>query len=148
MRFLTRSAQRLRSEGGDGFVLMTEEGKPVHFCWAKEFEGFQMAELDRALKAPCEKAVLIFDCFTPELARGRGFFPQAIVMLARRLSSQGKSAWIFGAETNRASVQGIEKTGFRYRFTLGRRRVLLLNMLRDSVPGSAESRDESRVSTS
>jgi CelD/BcsL family acetyltransferase involved in cellulose biosynthesis len=148
IRFLTRSAQRLRSEGGDGFVLMTGEGMPVHFCWAKEFEGFQMAELDRKLKTPCENAVMIFDCFTPESARGHGFFPQAIAMLATRLISQGKSAWIFGAETNRASVQGIEKSGFKYQFTLGRRRILLFSQTSDSVPLSVATRHESRASTS
>ena len=146
--FLTRSAQRLRSEGVEGFVLMTDEGVPVHFCWAKEFKGFHMAELDLTLQAPCENAVMIFDCFTPASARGHGFFPQAIAMLARQLSSQGKSAWIFGAETNRASVHGIEKTGFQYKFTLGRRRILLFNETRDSVPLAAASCHDSRVSTS
>jgi hypothetical protein len=127
---------------------MTGEGMPVHFCWAKEFEGFQMAELDRKLKTPCENAVMIFDCFTPESARGHGFFPQAIAMLATRLISQGKSAWIFGAETNRASVQGIEKSGFKYQFTLGRRRILLFSQTSDSVPLSVATRHESRASTS
>lgn len=148
MTFLTRSAQRLRSEGGGGFVLMTEEGMPVHFCWTKEFDGFQMAELDRKLKAPCENAVMIFDCFTPQSARGHGFFPQAIAMLATRLTSQGKSAWIFGAETNRASVRGIEKSGFKYKFTLGRRRILLFSQTSDSVPLSVAPYRESRASTS
>ena len=127
---------------------MTDEGIPVHFCWVKEFEGFQMAELNRKLQAPRENAVMIFDCFTPESARGHGFFPQAIAMLARHLSSQGKSAWIFGAETNRASVRGIEKTGFQYKFTLGRRRVLLFSETRDSMPLSVASCHESGVSTS
>ena len=148
LRFLTRSAQRLRSDGGEGFVLMTDEDIPVHFCWAKAFEGFQMAELNRPLQAPCENAVMIFDCFTPDSARGQGFFPQAIAMLARHLSSQGKSVWIFGAETNRASVWGIEKTDFQYKFTLGRRRILLFSQSRDSVPVSVASSHESRGSTS
>jgi hypothetical protein len=144
--FFTRSAQRLRSEGGKGFVLITD-GAPMHFCWAKEFEGFHMADLDRTLRAPCENAVMIFDCFTPASVRCHGFFSQAIAMLARHLSSQGKSAWIFSAETNRALVRGIEKTGFQYRFTLGRRRILLFNETRDSVPLATASCHESRVST-
>jgi CelD/BcsL family acetyltransferase involved in cellulose biosynthesis len=148
MAFLTRSAQRVRSEGGEGFVLMTEEGVPVHFCWMKAFEGFQMAELGRKLKAPCENAVMIFDCFTPESVRGHGFFPHAIAMLATRLTAQGKSAWIFGAETNRASVQGIDKSGFKHKFTLGRIRILLFSQTRDSVPISVAPYRESRASTS
>ena len=127
---------------------MTHDGMPVHFCWAKAFEGFQMAELQRRLQAPCENAVMIFDCFTPKSARGHGFFPQAIAMLARHMNSQGKSAWIFSAETNRTSVRGIEKTGFQYKFTLGRRRILSFSQTRDSVPISIAACHESKVSIS
>ena len=107
-----------------------------------------MAELDRTLQAPCEDAVMIFDCFTPASARGHGFFSQAIAMLARHVTSQRKSAWIFGADTNRASVRGIEKTAFQYKFTLGRRRILLFHETKDSVPLAATSFHESGVSTS
>ena len=148
LRFLMRSAKRLRSDGPKGFVLITDDGVPVHFCWAKRFQGFQMAELDRTLQAPSENAVMIFDCFTPESARGHGFFPRAIAMVARDLSKQGNSAWIFGAETNRASVRGIEKTGFRYKFTLGRKRVLLFSKTMDSVPSSLALREEHKASAS
>ena len=95
-----------------------------------------MAELDRRLKAPRENAVMIFDCFTPVVARGHAYFSDAITQLAQELSSQGKSAWIFGAATNRASVSGIEKTGFKYRFTLGRRKVLGFTYVIDSVPST------------
>lgn len=148
LRFLMRSAQRLRSGGGEGFVLLTQDGKPVHFCWSREFEGFEMTELDRTLHAPCENAVMIFDCFTPESARGHGFFPQAIAILAKHLSSQRKSVWIFGAATNQASVHGIEKTGFHYEFTLGRRRILFFSETRDSRPLPGPSSSESTVATS
>ena len=146
LRFLMRSAQRLRSGNGDGYALMTSDGLPVHFCWAKDFQGFEMAELDRSLHAPCNNAVMIFDCFTPEAARGHGFFPEAIALLARDLTSRGKSAWIFGAETNQASVHGIQKTGFRYRFTLGRRRLFFLSSVADSVHADEQLRDESTIS--
>ena len=124
LRFLMRSAQRLRSGEGQGFVLLTEAGIPVHFCWARDFEGFHMAELDRVLIAPTENSRMIFDCFTPTPVRGNGFFAEAIALLAQELVSQGKSAWIFGAATNLASVNAIEKTAFQYRFTLGRKRIL------------------------
>jgi len=148
LRFFMRSAQRLRSGEGQGFALVTAEGMPVHFCWARSFEGFQMAELDRVLKAPHENAVMIFDCFTPDAARGHGFFREAIAMLAQELTSRGKSVWIFGAATNRAAVSGLEKTGFQYRFTLGRRRILFLNRSEDSVPAPNRVPNESTVSTS
>jgi CelD/BcsL family acetyltransferase involved in cellulose biosynthesis len=132
--YLMRSAKRLRWEGDDGFALLTAEGRPVHFCWVKKFEGFEMAELRRTLNAPCADAVMIFDCFTPSAARGQGFFADAIAALARQLCTEGKAPWIFGAATNQASLLGIEKSGFTRRFSLGRRRVLFFERAKDSIP--------------
>jgi CelD/BcsL family acetyltransferase involved in cellulose biosynthesis len=132
--YLMRSANRLRSEENGGFALVTAEGTPVHFCWVKDFEGFEMAELGRRLKAPGANAVMIFDCFTPASARGHGFFAEAIAALAHRVRSEGKSPWIFGAATNRASLRGIEKSGFMHRFSLGRKRVLFSVKEKDSIP--------------
>jgi len=132
--YLMRCAQRLRSEGGGGFALLTAEETPVHFCWANDFEGFEMAELRRTLSAPCANAVMIFDCFTPPSERGQGFFADAIAALARQLHAEGKAPWIFGAATNQASLRGIEESGFTHRFTLGRRRILFLDRAKDSIP--------------
>lgn len=134
LEYLMRCAQRLRWEGDGGFTLLGAEGSPVHFCWAKDFEGFEMAELGRTLKAPCANAVMIFDCFTPPSERGRGFFPNAIAALARQLHSEGKAPWIFGAATNQASLRGIKESGFTHQFTLGRKRILFLERAKDSIP--------------
>jgi CelD/BcsL family acetyltransferase involved in cellulose biosynthesis len=130
--YLMRSAQRFRSEHDRGFALVTAEGTPVHFCWVKDFEGFEMEELGRILHAPGPEAVMIFDCFTPALARGKGFLSEAIAALASQLQAAGKAPWIFAAATNQASVRGIEKSGFTCRFSLGRKRFLFLNQEKDS----------------
>jgi hypothetical protein len=131
--YLIRSARRLlRCEPDQGFALLTAEGTPVHFCWVKPFEGFEMAELGRTLRAPGKDAVMIFDCFTPASARGHGFFAQAIAALAVQLRSRGKVPWIFSAASNLASVRGIEKSGFKYAFSLGRTRIVFLNRVKDS----------------
>lgn len=132
--YLMRSADRLRSEGDSGFALITAEGTPVHFCWVRDFGGFKMAELDRTLNAPGANAVMIFDCFTPSAVRGHGFFADAIATLARQLHSEGKAPWIFGAATNPASLRGIKESGFRHRFTLGRKRFLFVETVKDSIP--------------
>lgn len=141
LSYLMRSAQRLESGEGQGFVLFADDGKPVHFCWVHDFEGFKMAELDRTLHAPAKDAVMIFDCFTPSSVRGHGFFAKAIAVLGDQLQSQGKAAWIFGAAGNHASLRGIEKTAFAYRFSLGRRRVLYVNATTGSIPSSTSKRD-------
>jgi len=134
LRYLTRSARRLGSGRGQGFALLNAAGQPVHFCWAVDFEGFEMAELDRTLHAPCANAVIIFDCFTPASVRGRGLFQEAIGLLAGQLRAQGKVPWIFGAATNQASLRGIRKTAFQYRFSLGRQKILFFGRKRDSIP--------------
>lgn len=139
--YLMRSAQRLRVEG-HGFALLDVQGKPVHFCWAKSFAGFEMTELGRTLSTPSPDAVMIFDCYTPASARGHGFFATAIAALARQLCSEGKAPWIFGAATNESSLSGIKKAGFTYRFTLGRTRILFLQKEQGSIP----SRDPAVIS--
>jgi CelD/BcsL family acetyltransferase involved in cellulose biosynthesis len=134
LEYLMRSAQRLGSEADRGFALLTADGMPVHFCWAKDFEGFEMAELDRTLNAPSPDAVMIFDCYTPASARGNGFFAAAIAKLANQLRTEGNPPWIFGAAKNRASLRGIQESGFRHKFTLGRRRLLFFKTAKGSVP--------------
>lgn len=134
LTYLLRCAKRLRIDACMGFALVTEEGTPVHFCWAKAFEGFEMAELGRKLQAPCANAVMIFDCFTPVSVRGHGYFVEAIAAVARRLQSEGKVPWIFAAAANRVSVRGIEKTGFAFKFSLGRRKMFGFVKEKDSIP--------------
>jgi len=146
LRYLMRCAQRLPQGHSDGYVLLDREGIPVHFCWAKPFQGFEMAELDRVLTSPVPNATMIFDCFTPFAKRGHGYFSQAIRLLAEEIRSGDKSAWIFGAATNTASVQGIRKTEFEYQFTLGRRRTLFVTRNEDSLPGGKSPESKALVS--
>ena len=145
LRFFMRSAQRLRSGDGQGFVLMTADGTPVHFCWAKECEGFYVKELDRTLRGLCENTVIIFDCLTPEAARGHGYFQQAISLLARQLNSQGVAAWIFRCEADLTEFRDSEKSGFHHKFTLGRRRILFFKRISDSLP-TVKSHQEHKLS--
>ncbi len=142
--YLIRCAHRVRSRQGEGFALLDAGCKPVHFCWVANFEGFEMAELGRTLRAPAANAVMIFDCYTPFSSRGRGFFGQAITALAEQSRLRGKAPWIFSAATNQASLRGIEKTGFTQRFSLWRRKVLFRfegsSPVSVSRPESSESR--------
>jgi CelD/BcsL family acetyltransferase involved in cellulose biosynthesis len=137
--YLLRSAQRFREECARGYALLTAEGTPVHFCWVKDYEGFEMEELGRILHAPGPEAAMIFDCFTPEAARGKGFFSDAIAALSLQLQAAGRTPWIFAAATNKASARGIEKSGFTYRLSLARKRFLFLDQSRDLVrsPGTS-----------
>ena len=136
LNYLSRSSVELRKQTARGFAVYTAEELPVHFCWVKDFDGFEMAELRRTLEAPCKDAVMIFDCFTPSSARGSGFFAHAITLLAARLRSEGKVPWIFSAATNQASLRGIEKAGFAFKYSLWHKRILFLYETQGSTPSA------------
>lgn len=134
LRYLMRSAQRLQSGTGEGFALLSPEGVAVHFCWVKDFEGFEMAELKRKPQAPSVNAVMIFDCFTPRPVRGHGYFSQAASAVACRFVSRGKSPWIFAAATNHTLLRGIRKSFFTYKFSLERTTFPFFRPIKHSIP--------------
>ncbi len=134
MDYLLRASSRFRLSDG-GYALLGADGVARHFAWVAPYEGFAMAELNEVLHAPSENSVMIFDCWTPRELRGQGLYGYMISQLARMLTAAGKDVWIFSAATNRASVAGIEKSGFQVRASLVRRRVL----------GWAKTRQESHA---
>jgi CelD/BcsL family acetyltransferase involved in cellulose biosynthesis len=124
LAYLLRSAQRLRTDSSRGFALVTPNGMPVHFCWVRKFENFEMQELGQCLRAPTPSAVLIFDSWSPETVRGRRYFTTTIAAMAAALRCSGEDAWIFAAAQNFSSLSGIVQAGFTYQFTMSRRRAL------------------------
>jgi hypothetical protein len=123
-RYLVRSARRFNDKRARGFVLLNLVGVPVHLCWVERFDGFSISELATRLKSEVPNADLIFDCWTPRVFRGRGYYAQAIARVAGLLVSEGREPWIFSAATNRASVQGIDRSGFERRYSLVRQATL------------------------
>jgi CelD/BcsL family acetyltransferase involved in cellulose biosynthesis len=134
LAYLLRATERLRATQARGFVLVTAEGIPVHFCWATDFEGFHMLELNHKLDAPSPDSVMLFDCWTPRSMRGQSYYGTAISCAADHLHALGKAPWIFSAATNSSSVRGIEKSGFEQRFSLIRKRGMFLSKVVQSRP--------------
>jgi Acetyltransferase (GNAT) domain len=116
--YLLRSASRLHSKTGQCFALVDPESTPVHFCWVRDFEGFKMEELKIRLSAPNQNAAMIFDCWTPQSKRGRGYYRIALSLAARLLSKDGKEPWVFSVATNHSSRRGIERAGFERRYSM------------------------------
>lgn len=124
--YLLRSARRVRAGKDRGFSLLAKDGKSVHFCWVAAFEGFYMDELDLRLDAaPSPSAQMIFDCWTPDPLRGRGYYGAAVALAAQELAREGLDPWIFSAARNRSSVGGLESSGFQRRYSLVRRKTLM-----------------------
>jgi len=127
--YLSRAAQRLEEEKCPGYALTNRDGVPLHFCWTADFNGFYATELKWRLQSSVANSMLIFDCWTPATERGKGFYTQAISILARQLHATGSKPWIFTATTNEASIRGIEKAGFVPRFSIQRRRSMFRTQL-------------------
>jgi CelD/BcsL family acetyltransferase involved in cellulose biosynthesis len=122
--YLLRSARRLHPKTGQGFALFDPDRTPVHFCWVADFEGFEVKELKTQLSAPSQNAAMIFDCWTPQSKRGRGYFGIALSLTARHVLKAGKEPWIFSPNPNRSSGRCIERAGFQKRYCMIRKRTL------------------------
>jgi CelD/BcsL family acetyltransferase involved in cellulose biosynthesis len=124
LSYILRSVRRLHPKTGQGFALVDPDGTPVHFCWVSDFEGFEMEELKTRLSAPTQNAVLIFDCWTPQSNRRRGYFGMALALAARHVSNAGKEPWTFGAALSHSSRPTIERAGFERRYSMTCKRTL------------------------
>jgi len=137
--YLRRSVRRLLQGSAKGFALVDAAGVPVQFCWVGDFAGFQVAELRRALTEPAPGSALLFDSWTPQSQRGRGHYEKCIGLVAAHLLESGTRPWIFSPATDVASIHEIRQLGFVQRFSLVRRKTLLLD--RTSRVDSGDDRD-------
>ena len=138
--YLLRAASRRKSAGVAGYALLGEDGGALHFAWTAPFEGFFMAELRVHLSAPSANATLIFDCWTPAPVRGRGSYGIAIRLLANQLLGEGRDPWIFSASSNQPSVHGLTKASFEHRFSMIRRKTLMIQRV-TKMPGPDRARE-------
>jgi CelD/BcsL family acetyltransferase involved in cellulose biosynthesis len=134
LQYLMRAAMRLRKGKGQSFALIDANGRPVHFAWVAAFEGFFLSELNAIVDAPSANCVMLFDCWTPAASRGRGYYAQAVTQVARLLREQGKSTWIFSADSNVASLRGLAKAGVQQRYALVRKRLLGRQWIEGTTP--------------
>lgn len=121
LRFLLRSAGRLRQGDRRGYALLNGDAVPIHFGWTSEFSKVWISELGRRLTEPQPNATLVYDCWTPLCARGQGYYSHALRLVAEQLRDLGAIPWIFSAAGNQNSIRGIERAGFERRFSVTHR---------------------------
>jgi CelD/BcsL family acetyltransferase involved in cellulose biosynthesis len=121
LRYLMRCANRLTKPDASGFLLQDDTGRPIHFLWITNYDGFSLAEIGHNIEPSSPSAAMIFDCWTPASDRGRGHYAAAIRQAAANLRREDRAAWIFSGAKNASSVKGILKAGFAYRYSLIRR---------------------------
>ena len=147
LRYLMRCAGRMKNHGPSGFLLQDEEGRPIHFLWIDNYDGFRLAEIDHSIEPSSSGAAMIFDCWTPAALRGRGYYATAIRLAAAKLQREGRPCWIFSGATNVSSLQGILKAGFVYRFSLIRRSRLGRSVVTRHDTTTAIQQPRTRIST-
>lgn len=118
LRYLMRCATRLNQQGTAGFLLQDESGRPVHFLWVDNYDGFRLAEIEHNIGPAFPNAAMIFDCWTPSGERRRGHYATALRFAAATLRREERPAWIFSGATNTSSLHGILNAGFQYRYSL------------------------------
>ena len=121
LRYLMRCAGRMKEARPAGFLLQDDAGRPIHFLWIDNFDGFHLSEIRHNIEPTSPTAAMIFDCWTSPANRGRGYYATAIRAAAADLQRQGRKAWIFSGASNSSSLRGILHAGFVYRFSLVRR---------------------------
>jgi CelD/BcsL family acetyltransferase involved in cellulose biosynthesis len=124
LAYLLRAAVRCRSTDASGFVMVDRDGTPLHFAWVTAFQEFFLSQLNDHVSGASQQAVMLFDCWTPLAMRGRGYYAQAVSLVATHAVAEDKEPWIFSAATNTSSVRGLEKAGFLRHHSLSRRRIL------------------------
>lgn len=134
LAYLLRSASRMRDGNAECFGLVDAKGALLHVAWVTAFDRFFLAELNAKVDGPSAGCVMIFDCWTPVSARGHGYYGQTVSLIAKRMRDKGKSPWIFSANSNVASVRGLEKAGFQKRYSLVRQRVLGWQRIKGETP--------------
>jgi CelD/BcsL family acetyltransferase involved in cellulose biosynthesis len=132
--YLLRAASRVQEGKAEGFGLVDDDGKFLHFAWATPFDGFFLSELNAKVEAPSADCVMLFDCWTPAAALGHGYYARAVELIAELVRERGQHAWIFSAASNIASVRGLEKTGFQRRYSLVRQRLLGWQRIKGETP--------------
>lgn len=124
LNYLIRAASRLREGAATGYALVDESGAFLHFAWTVTFDGFFLSELNAKVDAPAPDCIMLYDCWTPPSVRGNGHYSETISQIAALVCEEGRRPWIFSARNNLASVRGVQKAGFRRRYSLIRQRVL------------------------
>lgn len=138
LAYLLRAATRVQEGKAEGFGLVDEEGKFLHFAWATAFDGFYLSELRAKVQSPSPDSVMLFDCWTPAASLGHGYYGRTVDLIAEQVRQKGKRPWIFSAARNVSSVRGLKKTGFQRRYSLVRQRLLGWERVKGGTPKSAQ----------
>ena len=83
----------------------------VHQSWLR-FDEMDISEVNQKIKLNVNEAC-IYDCYTAEEFRGKGYYPRMLEFLRAWLKQVGvDKVYIYVEADNKSSIRGIEKAGF------------------------------------
>ncbi len=128
---------RDRFRRSDKLFIARREGRVVHTCWIGRRNSLELGyDLGTAFELPLPSdSWLIYDCWTPPEARGRGIYQASLDFLVSQVADGGP-VYIYAFADNHASCRGIERAPFTLR-----RRIIARHWL----PGLARLRVSSVV---
>ena len=93
--------------------LSMPRGSFLGFGWVTAFDGFFLSELKAKPDAASADCVMIFECVPLAFANNENCASETIGRIAGRMREQGKMPWTYGAASNTALIQGLQKAGFQ-----------------------------------
>jgi len=114
-----------RLEEGEHCYTIVRDGVLLHYAWLQlNPEAMTLSEIGAAQRLPPNSGVL-YDAYTEPTARGRGLHGLSLRERVRDAFAMGSDrVFIASQESNRASLSGIEASGFRLERRLIRLRIL------------------------
>ncbi len=91
------------------FCLKNEKNVPCSFAWIKIGKKHFIGEINKFLSFK-KQNLCIYDCITPKVFRGLGYYPNLINHLSSFYSEI--PVFIYAIASNKASNKGIKKAGF------------------------------------
>ncbi len=117
LAYLMRSAQMYREGEARAFALCNAQQIPVHFCWARNLEYFDLSESAAAALVPLNTTV-ICECFTPSELDRQIYFQRALAILTSELNAEQTAVLVSCSATDLASVNLFRTCGFTQLFSV------------------------------
>ncbi|MGB0466828.1 MAG: hypothetical protein ACPGF7_04745 [Pontibacterium sp.] len=102
------------------------DGRLGHIIWSTQGDSlYASCETGEKCRKDLSRQVgIVIDAWTPDYARGLNYYPLVMSKAMFDLVEQYGEAWAWVLTTNKPSINGFMKTGFKPRFVMGRTRYL------------------------
>jgi predicted GNAT family acetyltransferase len=103
---------RKRIKKGHTPFVALDDGSIVHIVWLRLEDRVATSELGEDFAVEFGRSMgIMYDAWTPQVARGRGIYPAVLSLLCRQIRGSASEPLIYVESDNIASRRGVEKAG-------------------------------------